>query len=1766
MLPAIRSRFSTAVRFSAFRVRCAAHRDSGGGLNQRVRWFTIGGAFHAAIAERYVPPDGLARVRTRLALPPADDFPAEPIKEATAVRANFRAIAPLDRPHPWARIASAPRNSTPRFRLISRDLLLLFVALLLAGKPLLAADEALLELSPGDHVAIIGNTLADRMQHDGHLEALVQSRFPQHELVFRNLGFSGDELTIRLRSKDFGSPDDHLGAVKADVILAFFGYNESFAGRAGLDKFKEDLKKFVVHTLEQNYNGKSAPRLVLFSPIAHEDLNDPNLPDGRENNARIELYTAAMAEVAAAHEVPFVELFDPSRQLYERSDLPLTINGIHLNDHGNWEVAKLIDAALFGPRRSAPTERAELESLRQAIVDKNFTWFQKYRTTDGYSIYGGRADLKFVNDQTNRVVMQRELEVLDEMTANRDKRVWAVARGSDARVDDSNTAPFIEVISNKPGPLPGGKHVFLSGQDAIGKMTVAEGMKVELVADESMFPEMINPVQMAFDTKGRLWVAAWETYPHWKPKDAMNDKLLILEDDDGDGRADRCITFADGLHNPTGFEFWNGGVLVAMAPDVLFIKDVDGDDSADVRRRIISGIDSADTHHTSNSFTFDPGGAVYFQEGTFHHSQVETPYGPPVRLANAGVFRYEPRAQKFEVYVSHGFANPHGHAFDQWGQDIVVDGTGANPYHAALFSGHIEFPHKHPRPPMVYKPRTRPCPGIEYLSSGHFPPEMQGNLLVGNVIGMQGILRYQVVDKGSSFAAEELEPILSSSDPNFRPTDFEIGPDGAIYFTDWQNPIIGHMQHNLRDPSRDNIHGRVYRVTYEGRPLLKPVEVDGQPIKRLVALLAEPDYRLRYRVKLELSERNSNEVVAAVDRWVAALDPNDSQYEHHLLEALWVNQHHCHVHPKLLDRLLAAKDFRARAAATRVLCYWRDRAADTLDRLRQMADDEHPRVRLEAVRAASFLTDPAAVEVVVIASQRPTDEYLEFVKRETLRTLDAYWQDALQSGADVALTTDAGRRYWLAAISNEQLLKRDRNRDVCEEMLRRVGLLDEDRADAVRRLADLNNKSELDIIIAAIRGLDDAQSTADPSLVFDLVRLLTGRTAEELAPARAELQRLATSARQPILRQIGFVSLLNIDQSPEQAWQLAARSVQGLRDIVEATPLVADASIRASLYERIEPLLAGLPESISSADSQGTAGRYVRVSLPGRGTLTLAEVEVIAEGRNVARAGKARQKNTAHGGVAARAIDGNTSGQYGAGGQTHTEENSGRPWWEVDLGSEMPIETVTIHNRTDGSLGQRLEGFTLAVLDGDRQEVFVQERIAAPKTKVTLTIGEGDPASRIRRAAMTALTYVRGREAETFALLAPFVTDQRDRAAAIRAMQRIPRAEWPRDRAAKLLDQVVDYLSAVPVEQRTTNEALGAMEFAHALATLLPADQAKQARETLDELGVRVIRIGTLFERMSYDKDVIAVEAGKPVEFVFENTDLMPHNLVIAQPGALEEIGLESEATAQQPGAAERHFVPQSPKILLSSTLLQPRGSEKLSFVAPSEPGVYPIVCTYPGHWRRMYGALYVVADYDAYLQDPEGYLAANPLEIKDKQLADRRPRTEWKFDDLAAVVGELKSGRSYGNGKQMFQVATCIACHKLDGVGVALGPDLTKLDPQMKSLDVLKELLDPSARINEKYQSYIFQLADGKVLTGLVIEETPEAIRVIENPLAKTEPVELKPADIDVRTKSPTSLMPKGLLDKLSREEILDLIAYVIARGNPDLPLFRGGHDHGGN
>jgi hypothetical protein len=252
-------------------------------------------------------------------------------------------------------------------------------------------------------------------------------------------------------------------------------------------------------------------------------------------------------------------------------------------------------------------------------------------------------------------------------------------------------------------------------------------------------------------------------------------------------------------------------------------------------------------------------------------------------------------------------------------------------------------------------------------------------------------LRYKVQDQAASFAAVESDPIVSSTDPNFRPADVEIGPDGAIWFTDWNNPIIGHMQHNLRDPSRGREHGRVYRVTYPGRDLLKPPAIAGEPVERLLELLKSPEDRARSRARIELSGRRTDEVIAAAEKWLAGLSAGGPDYEHNRLEGLWLHQNHNVVNESLLKQVLRSPDFRARAAATRIVAAWRDRIGGPLELLQVQVNDEHPRVRLQAVWALSFFTglDAAkASDIVVESLVHPQDDYLKFALDETMKTLD----------------------------------------------------------------------------------------------------------------------------------------------------------------------------------------------------------------------------------------------------------------------------------------------------------------------------------------------------------------------------------------------------------------------------------------------------------------------------------------------------------------------------------------------------------------------------------------------------------------------------------------------------------------------------------------------------------------------------------------------------------------------------------------------------------
>lgn len=867
------------------------------------------------------------------------------------------------------------------------------------------------ELVKGDHICLVGNELGERLQHHNFWESLLQANNPELELTVRNLCFPGDEPATRIRSMNFGSPDSHLKHSGASVILYFFGFNESFSGPAGLDAFGEELRELIEENKQQNYSGQGAPRIVLVSPIAFEVTGDPNLPSGELENENLEAYTEQISRVAKATGVGFIDLFHPSQELFESTDARLTLNGSHLNALGYEALAPSFVEALTG---QAPKAVDNLERIQEAVADKNFHWWHRYRAVNGYSIYGARGAAGSDGTYNNTDVMERERAILDQMTANRDARIWELASGADIStpIDDSNTLPFIQPRTNVGGPDDQqaklgklGSLDYLPAAEQQKLFKLPDGYEIQLVASEEQFPELANPVAIDFDDQGRLWVATMESYPHWKPKSKLNDKLLILEDSDGDGATDACKVFADGLHQPTGFEIGRGGVFIAQQPDILFLEDTDGDDVADTRIRKLVGFDTADSHHGISAFTWGPGGNLYFNEGTFKFSQVESPYGL-TRLAEAGVWKYNPVTEKMGVHASFAFANPWGHVFDRWGQDFIADASPGFSYWAAPLTGHIEYPMKHPGGsqhrrvaamsggdpkyvfPTFYPKRIRPSAGAELVSSSHFPDDIQGNFLLTNCIGERAVLNHKVSEGESGMRGEEVTPLVYCEDGNFRPVDVQFAPDGSLYIVDWHNALIGHLQHNLRDPNRDHSHGRIWRITYKGRPLVEVPKTQGASIAELLDQLKIYEDRIRYSARRELATRDTQDVIEATQKWVAELDESDPEYQHHLLEALWVYQTQNVVNAELLNQLLNSKDYRARAAAVRVLSFWLDQVDEPLELLRARVADPHPRVRLEAVRALSFLQGDEAIEVALEVLNNDMDDYLQYTLDETMRVLE----------------------------------------------------------------------------------------------------------------------------------------------------------------------------------------------------------------------------------------------------------------------------------------------------------------------------------------------------------------------------------------------------------------------------------------------------------------------------------------------------------------------------------------------------------------------------------------------------------------------------------------------------------------------------------------------------------------------------------------------------------------------------------------------------------
>ena len=414
----------------------------------------------------------------------------------------------------------------------------------------------------------------------------------------------------------------------------------------------------------------------------------------------------------------------------------------------------------------------------------------------------------------------------------------------------------------------------------------------------------------------------------------------------------------------------------------------------------------------------------------------------------------------------------------------------------------------------------------------------------------------------------------------------------------------------------------------------------------------------------------------------------------------------------------------------------------------------------------------------------------------------------------------------------------------------------------------------------------------------------------------------------------------------------------------------------------------------------------------------------------------------------------------------------------------------------------------------------------------------------VRINAIRALAMIEAEAGDTFRRLAPFVSVDEFRPAAVASLLTVPDGARDEDTSGRIADVLVRHAEQTPAAHRTTDEFLDAMQLVDELLSRLSRTDAEDYRRRLQEVTVRVVRLRTVEEEMRYDRPFFAVESGRPVQLVLENHDLMPHNLVITAPGQLRKVALAAAALGNSPGLDGKLYVPNRPDVLFSTDMVNAGRREILTFNAPTTVGEYPCVCTFPRHWMRMYCVMVVVPDLDAWQRHP--VVPRDPLGNK------RSFVKKWHMTDFPeAAMSKALQDRSPDIGARLFKEATCLSCHKIDGDGGAVGPELTDVVQRLKSdyHGVLREILEPSYRIDPKYVVKTVVGSDGRTTSGIVTAEDRASISILVNPDV-SRPTVIRKDQIEEIIPSTTSMMPKSLLDRFTYDEILEILSYIANPG----------------
>lgn len=804
-----------------------------------------------------------------------------------------------------------------------------------------------LELRKGDVVAFVGGTDLVNIQKEGRLESALTMKWKEHAPLFRDFAWDGDTVyhqsaeRERWRQEAFGNWDDQLKRAGATVVIAQFGKMESFDGEGRIDDFVEAYGAFLDRV------GKGR-RLVLLEPA-------PMQWKGAAERAALPAYAAAIADLAAERKVPFVP------------------------GDGEDMVASFIEQLSGKPEPDG--EAYELMCV--TVAEKHRLWCEYWRPANWKCIFGDDSRRIFAKAAHGLPSIQEEWASYPELIAEVEKAI----------------------LAGKPWKAPVAPELTGSGEAGIQKeldsFEVLEGFEVNLFADESH--GVRNPLSVRWDASGRMYVACSDVYPQIEAGVRGYDRVIALRDTNHDGKADESTVFAEDLLIPTGMEVGPDRVYIGQGPDLLTLRDTDGDGVSDERVTLLTGFGNGDSHQTSNSFVWSPGGELWWCQGDGIESRVETPFGVS-SLFQAGVYRMRPRELRLDPLLDDfmGPGNPWGIAFDDFGQSFVIDGAGG-----VSFLTPASIPAKRRlRLPRIGNPGGY-C-GIECLGAGNLPGDMQGQFVIGDYKRNQ-VSRFETQEDGAGFKLEWKSPLLRSKHRNFRPIDVKMGPDGAIYIVDWYNPITCHQDDFYRHPERDKTHGRIWRVT-PIRGAVKPPSLVGASLARLLEALRSPERWTRLKAKQVLASRQPEEVRAAVRAWSQAAEGNHEGRD--LLEAVSVLEWLGRPDEVVLRLLLSSPDHRARAYGVRVLGRWSQKLENLHDLLVKAARDVHPLVRMEAVLAAGQSSRAESVLVSAAAAESKRDRWIEYAFSQAVHHSKRYWLPALRTGQ----LNFSGVRGGLAAV------------------------------------------------------------------------------------------------------------------------------------------------------------------------------------------------------------------------------------------------------------------------------------------------------------------------------------------------------------------------------------------------------------------------------------------------------------------------------------------------------------------------------------------------------------------------------------------------------------------------------------------------------------------------------------------------------------------------------------------------------------------------------